>query len=55
MLTQGTNVIYHHVDRQSQVAIKKPTIIWMVRQYIGNNNVMKWKRDTAYMTIVIHT
>ena len=30
MLTQGTNVIYHHVNRQSQVSIKSPMIIWMV-------------------------
>ena len=26
MLTQGTNVIYHHVNRQSQVSIKSPMI-----------------------------
>ena len=30
MLTQGTNVIYHHVNRQSQVSIKTSMIIWMV-------------------------
>jgi uncharacterized protein YjaZ len=38
MLTQGTNVIYHHVNRQSQVSIKSSMIIWMVSSVTLMNN-----------------
>ena len=42
MLTQGTNVIYHHVNRQSQVSIKSPMILWMVSSCVTfmNTDVM---------------
>ena len=39
MLTQGTNVIYHHVNRQSQVSIKSPMILWMVSSCVTFMNI----------------